>query len=122
MTIRTRLQECDDKFTECVIASTDGTVLESTKNNKFTEEELLKIFFTFTLPKKPAECIEMCGEPFIVIRHCKNLIIARRNYNGIVAFRCKTCFIVAFHNESIETGVCADAISKLGETLENDGF
>ena len=122
MTIKNRLHDCEDKFTQCVIASTDGSILASTKKNKFTEEDLLNIFVTFTLPKKPAECIEMCGESFIIIRHCKNLIIARRNYNGIVAFRCNTCFIVAFHDESIETGVCADAVTKLGETLENDGF
>ena len=123
MTLKTYMSDCDSYFTQCAIVNPDGSVLANSGDVEFSEEELLNIFVLFTKPDKTlGSTIERKSQQFLIIHHKTNQIIARRYNCGIVAVRCKNVFIVAYHNESIETGVCANAIVKLGESLENAGF
>ena len=123
MTLKTYMTSCSDYYTQCAFVRPDGTVIVNSNDINFSEEELLKIFILFTSPQQPiGSTIEMNGEKYLIINQIKNRIIAKRYNNGIVAVRCNKLFIVAFHNESIETGVCVNAMTKLAESLESIGY
>ena len=123
MTIKTILNEYDDYFTQCSIVNHDGSVLTSSGECAFSEEELIKIFILFTQTEIPiGTTIERQKDKYLVINSTRKRLIARRYNSGVIAFRCKTFFIVAYHNDLIDTGVCYNAIEKIGQCLENKGF
>ena len=123
MTLKTYMNSCSNYYTQCAFVQPDGSVIVNSGEIGFREEELLKIFVMFTSTNTPiGTTIEMNGEKYLILNHTKNRIIAKRYNCGIVAVRCQKLFIVAYHNESIETGVCVNAITKLGEILEDNGF
>lgn len=114
------LKEVEPYAEQIGIISSDGTIIMKTKVFEFTANELDEISTFFTMPeKKMGTTIRFRNEDYIVINHSMKHFIAVRSYVGIIGIRCEKSFIIAYHNESHETSICFNAISKLASMYQS---
>jgi len=117
------LEGHSDSFTECGVVGPDGSIWGSTEKFNFSKEELFKAFLSFTnSTSEKGACLSWNSQDFLIIFSNNHKMIARRHFFGVVAEKCISCFIIAFHDESIETGVCAKSVSNLANLVKNYGM
>merc|ERR1712014_302974 len=49
-------------------------------------------------------------------------LIAKKGSEGVVVQKCKTCLIVAYHSDKVQSGACNYAVAKLADFLKENGI
>lgn len=123
MTWASCLKKIHNHVTQAAIVLSDGSILASTKDLNFSSDELLRIYSLFTDSHiKTGDCIKWDEEEYLIIYHNLSTILAKRNYSGIVAAKGKRSFVIAYHDESIDSGMSLAAVKGLAEYLISLGY
>ena len=49
-------------------------------------------------------------------------VIGKKGNEGVLVYKCNTCLVVAYHNDSIQAGACNLVVGKLVDFLKENGI
>ena len=109
--------------TNAGIFNFEGECLASTKGFTITPEETNQ--FLNLYDKGSAFLSEVCsfrGIDYSMLRADSENIQMRYHSAGIMVSRCKTCFILATHNERVQAQNCYEEVVRVADILRSYGY
>merc|ERR1712157_707384 len=64
----------------------------------------------------------IAGVKYLFVRGDPDCVIAKKGSSGVVIHKCKSCLIVSYHGDNIQSGACNDTTAKLAEFLKENGI
>ena len=101
----------------------DGETLAATKGFSITQEEanqFLELYdkgSTFLV-----EIINFRGNEYSILRADSENIQMRYHSAGLMISRCKSCFILALHNDRVQAQNCYEAVVRVADILRSYGY
>ncbi|XP_005110024.1 profilin-2 [Aplysia californica] len=110
-----------------VYSRRNGRVWTETPDLHVTPEEVSSIVNGFTDDLQlRVQGIHFWGQEFVLTRMSWNhvMMVGRSSASGrgCVVYLCRTCVVIATHEEGPQTSLCYSAVEKLGDFLVDKGF
>merc|ERR1712014_2042 len=66
--------------------------------------------------------VVVAGVKYMYVRGDSTELVAKEGSTGVVVQKCKTCLIVAYHSDTIQSGACNNAVAKLADFLRENSI
>merc|ERR1712014_280098 len=66
--------------------------------------------------------VVIAGTKYQFIRGEEDYVIAKKGSEGVVVQKCKTCLIVAYHSDKVQSNACNTVVAKLADFLKENGI